>query len=625
MIDTRKQEEPTAEASAAPAENAADSVETAGTATDAINPDGTDTAADTAANTASEEPEGTQTDKPEATSLASIRQALQSLWTKAKPVREAWGKRPKLPYTLYAVAMVLIDAAAVLFIQWGMYSEPTYADPNAVDNTTKILNSVKGQLTKFVSQMWLEDKYNFLLNFMVLGLIYLVMVFVLNRFWVATAIFGITMSVYAVANSIKVQVRDEPIIPSDLGFFTSGNGGEITSFIPDEYQQLVTGSITTLIWFTIVCLLVQCLDGRRAIIPCHWKEPSPNPKTIACNSTRIIAALCSITLLWSFTWNLGTNGSWAYRLAEKFDDSAILWSTKDDATHNGPAMSFLRLAHAKTMEKPEGYSKATMQQLAERYAANAGKTNQSRTGNLTDSTVIMILSESFSDPTRVPGVSFAEDPMPNIRAVKDATTSGLMLSPAIGGGTANIEYQALTGLNLALFDNSMQSPYQELVPHQKQPYAFNQIWNDAYGESGSVAFHPFYKNMYLRDANYKKFGFEHLYTLDSNPSLTHQEQLGSSPYIDDAAAYQNVLDAVNGASHAQFIQLVTMQNHTPYSDWYADNQFKEADISELSDDEKYSIDTYAKGVNITDQATADFLNQLNAIGKPITVIFYGDH
>lgn len=596
---------------------------------DAINPDGTDTAADTtadtAANTASEEPESAQADKPEATSLASIRQTLQSLWDKAKPAREAWGKRPKLPYTLYAVVMVLIDAAAVLFIQWGMYSEPTYADPNAVDNTTKILNSVKGQLTKFVSQMWLEHKYNFLLNFMVLGLIYLVLMFVLNRFWVATAVFGITMSVYAAANAIKVQVRDEPIIPSDLGFLTSGNGGEITSFIPDEYQQLVTGSVAALIWFTIVCLLVQCLDGRRGIIPCHWKEPSPNPKTIACNSTRIIAALCSITLLWSFTWNLGTNGSWSYRLAEKFDDSAILWSTKDDALHNGPAMSFLRLAHAKTMEKPEGYSKATMQQLAERYAANAGTTNQSRTGNLTDSTVIMILSESFSDPTRVPGVSFAEDPMPNIRAVKDTTTSGLMLSPAIGGGTANIEYQALTGLNLALFDNSMQSPYQELVPHQKQPYAFNQIWNDSYGESGSVAFHPFYKNMYLRDANYKKFGFEHLYTLDSNPSLTHQEQLDSSPYIDDAAAYQNVLDAVNGASHAQFIQLVTMQNHTPYSDWYADNQFKEADISDLSDDERYSIDTYAKGVNITDQTTADFLNQLNAIGKPITVIFYGDH
>ena len=89
--------------------------------------------------------------------------------------------------------------------------------------------------------------------------------------------------------------------------------------------------------------------------------------------------------------------------------------------------------------------------------------------------------------------------MPNIPALEGTTTSGLMLSPGIGGGTANIEHQALTGLSLALFDNSMQSPYQELVPHQKTPYTFNQIWNDAYGKNGSVAFHPYFKNMYLRD------------------------------------------------------------------------------------------------------------------------------
>ena len=215
--------------------------------------------------------------------------------------------------------------------------------------------------------------------------------------------------------------------------------------------------------------------------------------------------------------------------------------------------------------------------------------------------------------------------MPNIHALEGTTTSGLMLSPGIGGGTANIEHQALTGLSLALFDNSMQSPYQELVPHQKTPYTFNQIWNDAYGKNGSVAFHPYFKNMYLRDSNYKKFGFSKLYSLDSKPPITHQDHIDSSPYVSDAASYQNVLDSINSNDHTQFIQLVTMQNHAPYNDFYVDNQFKEADVSQLSDEEKQSIDNYAKGISLTDQETADFLNQLNAVDKPVTVIFYGDH
>ena len=551
----------------------------------------------------------------------------QLLISAAVALHKLWKKRPKCPYTLYVVVMALIDAAAVTFIQWGMYSEPKYDDPNAVDSTTKILNSVNGQLTRFVTQMWLEeDKLNWLLNFLALGMVYLVLVFVINRFWVATAVFAITMSVYAVANSIKIILRNEPILPSDLSFLSSGNGGEITSFIPKSSQALVDGTITMLIWLTVICLILQFVDGRRCVIPFHWWRPFRNVKTIIGNVTRIIAAAMSITLLCSFTWTLSIPGAWGYEWAKSWGDSPQLWSAEGDATNNGPAINFLRLTHPKIMDKPEGYSQEAMEALAKKYNSAATKINSTRANNLTDNTVITILSESFSDPTRVPGIALAEDPMPNIRALKETTTSGLMLSPGFGGGTANIEYQSLTGLDLALFDDSMQSMYQELVPHQKNPFAWNQIWNAEYGKSGSVAFHSYYKNMYLRDANYKKFGFNKFYTLDSEPAITHQDRTDNSPYVNDAASYQNIIDQLNKEEHPQFLQLVTMQNHMTYDNWYFNNQFEQANVTEnLNDYERGQINTYAKGVSITDQATIDFLNQLNAMDKPITVIFYGDH
>ena len=92
-----------------------------------------------------------------------------------------------------------------------------------------------------------------------------------------------------------------------------------------------------------------------------------------------------------------------------------------------------------------------MESLAKKYTQEAKTINQTRTGELTDNTVIMILSETFSDPTRVPGVSFSLDPIPNIRNIKNTTTSGLMLSPGYGGGTANIEYQAFDRLESCEF------------------------------------------------------------------------------------------------------------------------------------------------------------------------------
>lgn len=538
-----------------------------------------------------------------------------------------WKKRMKFSYAFYTVVFALLTSAEVIFLQWGVYSEPEYAEDTEIDQTTRILQSVAGQVTKFVSQMWLEQKYQFLLNFIGIGLIYLVLILVLNRFWIATVIFGVAMTAYGVANSIKMRLRNEPILPSDLSFILNGNSGNLLSFIPKDQQTLVSGTITVLAWFSCICVLFFILDGRRRFIHCSWKQPFSSAKNVAGTLTRIIAAVLSIALLASYTCNLNIPGAWSYVLATNLGYKPVPWNTYEDATSNGPATTFESLVRVKAMEKPEDYSQKNMESIAQRYAKEADNINSSRTNNLTDSTVIMILSESFSDPTRVPGVSFSIDPMPNIRSIKDSTTSGLMLSPGYGGGTANIEYQSLTGMSLASFNDQLISPYQQLVPNMKSAYSFNQIWNEACHSTCSVAYHPYYKSFYLRDSNYKKFGFKFFRTLDSSPMISHQDHIDNSIYVSDAASYQNVLDYLQQSTdQSQFIQLVTMQNHLPYSDWYVDNEFKDADISsDINDAERQQIDTYAKGVSHTDSATINFLNQLNELQKPTTVIFYGDH
>ncbi|ETY72328.1 phosphoglycerol transferase [Bifidobacterium moukalabense DSM 27321] len=547
----------------------------------------------------------------------------------AKMLHGLWRKRMKFSYAFYTVVFMLLTSAEVIFLQWGMCTEPEYAADAQVDDTTRIMQSVAGQLTKFVSQMWLEQKYIFLVNFVGLGLVYLALIFITNRFWIATIIFGTVMTTYGVANSIKVQLRNEPIIPADLTFVSGGDTGSIMSFVPETSEALVQGAIHVVIWFVVICVILFALDGRRRFIHCSWRHPIANVKNIVGNSCRVLAAVLSVVLLGSYTAGLSTPDSWSYTWATDMGYRPELWNSLMDAQNNGPATTFLSLTKVKAMDKPENYSQKTMEQIAERYSAEAETINQNRGSELTDSTVILILSESFSDPTRVPGVSFGIDPMPNIRNIKNSTTSGLMLSPGYGGGTANIEYQALTGMNLANFNDSLIVPYQQLVPNQDDPYSFNQIWTQKYGESATSAVHPFQQSMYLRNINYKKFKFSNLYTCDSKEPLAHTGTIDRSPYVSDSEAYQNVLDLINeqkDGDKSQFLQLVTMQNHMPYGDYYDNNEFVDADTSEnISDSERSDVDTYAKGVNYTDQETADFLDQLNQIDKPITVIFYGDH
>lgn len=555
--------------------------------------------------------------------------AVQLIIKFFKSTHALWKKRMKFSYAFYTIVFFLLTSAEVIFLQWGMYSEPEYDKSTEIDETTKVLQSVAGQVTRFISQMWLEQKNVCLVSFVGLALIYLALILVTNRFWIATLVFGVALTAFGVANSIKVQLRNEPIIPADLTFISGGDTGSIMSFVPKSSQAFVNGAINFVIWFAIIAFALFVLDGRRRFIHCSWRHPIANAKNIIGNIFRVLAAVLSVVLLSAYAMGLGTPGSNVYKWAKDNGYEPQLWNAIGDAQANNPATTFLSLSKVKAMDKPGNYSQKTMESLAKKYTQEAKTINQTRTGELTDNTVIMILSETFSDPTRVPGVSFSLDPIPNIRNIKNTTTSGLMLSPGYGGGTANIEYQALTGLNLANFNDSLIVPYQQLVPNQNDPYSFNQIWMKKYGKNASTAVHPFQQSMYLRNINYRKFGFSYLYTLDSKIPLKHTGCIDRSPYVSDSEAYQSILDLLDrqqDSKSSQFLQLVTMQNHMPYGDYYDNNEFSDANISEdLSDGERWNINTYTKGINWTDQETADFLNQLDQMDKPITVIFYGDH
>lgn len=555
--------------------------------------------------------------------------AVQLIIKFFKSAHALWKKRMKFSYAFYTIVFFLLTSAEVIFLQWGMYSEPEYDKSTEIDETTKVLQSVAGQVTRFISQMWLEQKNVCLVSFVGLALIYLALILVTNRFWIATLVFGVALTAFGVANSIKVQLRNEPIIPADLTFISGGDTGSIMSFVPKSSQAFVNGAINFVIWFAIIAFALFVLDGRRRFIHCSWRHPIANAKNIIGNIFRVLAAVLSVVLLSAYAMGLGTPGSNVYKWAKDNGYEPQLWNAIGDAQANNPATTFLSLSKVKAMDKPGNYSQKTMESLAKKYTQEAKTINQTRTGELTDNTVIMILSETFSDPTRVPGVSFSLDPIPNIRNIKNTTTSGLMLSPGYGGGTANIEYQALTGLNLANFNDSLIVPYQQLVPNQNDPYSFNQIWMKKYGKNASTAVHPFQQSMYLRNINYRKFGFSCLCTLDSKIPLKHTGCIDRSPYVSDSEAYQSILDLLDrqqDSKSSQFLQLVTMQNHMPYGDYYDNNEFSDANISEdLSDGERWNINTYTKGINWTDQETADFLNQLDQMDKPITVIFYGDH
>ena len=524
------------------------------------------------------------------------------------PMAKKAGK--EFPGWLYGVLFVLFDAVGVAALQIGVS-----------ESATRVQLSNNMWLTGwgFVGKMFTSANFVAVLNLILWGVLYVILLMLTNRFWVATPIFLAVTFIVAVIEHFKVSIRYEAILPSDLNFLKA-DAGNLMGFMPAGAQWTILIAVVAFAAFVALFVFLNRLDARHGRLFRGSDKQSRSVNAIA----RLLLILLPGLFFTLYSMQVSTVGSWAKGFATVMGDKPSMWDSVYDAQRNGPLVAFTRQLNPKVMIKPENYSEETMKEVAARYTKEAKKINADRSANMTDSTVIYVLSESFSDPSRVPGLKVNKDSMPKIREIKQNTTSGLMLSSGYGGGTANLEYMGLSGLSMANFDSSLTSPYQQLVPSEHWTPTINQMWG---ASKNSIGLHPYESSMYSRATNYKKFGFSHFYTLTGPDVISHQDKLDDSPYVSDEATYKSTLEQVKKTKSNQFLQVITMQNHMPYHKWYKHNDFKATSTTDkpLKDDEQESIETYQKGASLTDDATADFLAELDKLGKPVTVVFYGDH
>lgn len=529
------------------------------------------------------------------------------LWVKKAEANEVTPQHPHKPFPgwVYGVLFVIFDIIVVTALEVGVSS-----------SSTRVQLSSPTVGFGFVSKMWTDGNFVFVLNVILVALLYLMLLMLFNRFWTASIVILAVGIIVAAIEHFKVEIRYEAILPADLGFLGSNTGNMLT-FIPAGAHVTILVALGAFAALLALILVLRHFDGR--------KGRMIRTDNLSLNLTsRLILLLLPILVFALYCIHVSTTDSLANKFSRALGDTPSMWDSVYDAQRNGPLVAFTRQLNPKIMDKPSNYSEETMKKVAVRYQKEAETINASRTNNLTDSTVVYVLSESFSDPSRVPGLKTNKDSMPNIRKIKAGTTSGLMLSSGYGGGTANLEYMGLSGLSMANFDSSLSSPYQQLVPSQHWTPTINQMWG---APANSLGYHPYESSMYSRATNYKKFGFSHFYTLTGPDVIKYQDKIDESPYVSDKSSYDSALEGIRSGKTNKFIQIITMQNHMPYHEWYENNDYTAESTTgtPLGDDEQQSIETYQKGVEITDQATQEFLNELDALDKPVTVVFYGDH
>ncbi|MBC2884267.1 LTA synthase family protein [Ochrobactrum sp. CM-21-5] len=282
----------------------------------------------------------------------------------------------------------------------------------------------------------------------------------------------------------------------------------------------------------------------------------------------------------------------------------IMWDQKENYAHNGFTMAFILNVPMATVFAPEGYSAEAIAAIEPPVQLIPAAFDATRPD------VIMVMSESFWDPTRLPGVAFSADPIPTVRAKQ----SGHIFSPEFGGMTANVEFEALTGFSKA-FLPSGSIPYQQYI-RRPLPSLATFFKDQGYA---TRAIHPYRQWFWNRGSVYENMGFDKFMSEENMPQLEKRGTLAS----DDALTTEIIREA-DSMDAPFFFFAVSLQGHGPY----AANRYPDSKLdvqTDASEHTRQSIRTFAQGAMDADASLARLMDWASKRERETILVFFGDH
>ncbi|WP_242542331.1 sulfatase-like hydrolase/transferase [Enterococcus sp. DIV1298c] len=456
------------------------------------------------------------------------------------------------------------------------------------------------QSIKIALEIFTQRQAPMVLTVLIIMGFFFLLLLLANRFWYAFTATLIINLLLTISTILKMEMREEPVFPSDLKMLAGLS--ELMSMVSPIV--FIAGGLV-LIFLTFTSVIMQRRLQKKYSVNVHWKR-------------RIIGILL-LSFCFSGVFFINQKNSPSFILFNLFRVNKTFLDQKSAVKDNGPIIQFLNNIDIQIMEKPEGYSEEAINEIMERYNTRAQEINHTRNEWLANQTIILNLSESFSDPDRVPNLTVHNDPIPFVKSKLAEETSGLMLSVGYGGGTANMEWEGLTGLSISNLSASLVTPYTQLVERQDISPNITNLFDE------KIAIHPFTAALYRRRQVFDKFGFDQFYYVDGPDELAYTDTIGRNPYISDESAYKDTLRVLkSNLESSQFIQLTTMQNHMPYDDYYDELNYTAEGTAVIAS--RYSeLQTFMQGLHYTDEAVKEFIQEIDKIEKPITFVFYGDH
>lgn len=411
--------------------------------------------------------------------------------------------------------------------------------------------------------------------------------FLFNNVFLSTTLVGAVCLIFSLINRLKIEIRDEPLQFTDIALWREGMEAA-KSYHIDWPLALVACVVLVVLVFLVLAAFLGMKKQRWFV-----------------RAGGVVLPLVVLALL--------VNTAIADR--HVYDNIEISNNAYMPTIYNerGYIYSFFHYITTYKVEEPAGYDKAE---------AAAWDEAQPVQGEAAPVNVVFIQNEAFSDISDWEGFAFAEgdDPLANFHALASEphALSGHIVVPQFAGGTANTEFDVLTGMQTI---HAASSAFRTV--HHDVGSLFRVFNAD---DVDTSMFHPGEAWFYNRENVYRWFGSEENLFKDDMPGLAE----AGGWVLDDALADRIIqaIDEETADGGLLFNESVTIQNHMSYTlDKYgAGVSFADVPLSvEMDESDQQMLDVYMKGVRDADAMIGKLTDTYRDSATPVVFVFYGDH
>lgn len=415
-----------------------------------------------------------------------------------------------------------------------------------------------------------------------------------NQTWMAFMAPWLLFGIMGFVNISKMKYHDIPFLPWDVFFFQDAL--RVAPALSNTGMDQATKIFLLIMGALFLVVLVVYLLADRP----SKKVPRSPLKYII----ELILIVCCVIIL----AGVSTNNQYRTDFFREHQLTNIVWDQKKNVVANGQVLTFTMNIGNMVISEPLNYSAPIMKKIDQELS-------QLEVSGKESPDVVVIMSESFSDPTKINGLNFSKDPMPHFRQIGREGITGDLYVPVLGGKTANTEFEFLTGYSAGILPEGS-VPYRQYIKNDIRSLPRFLKQKGYY----TTAIHNNIPEFWNRQKVYEHMGFDQFLSIEDFSNSTFYGNWMSDKDLTDKVI--RTLEKKKSKDH-QFVFAVTVQNHAPYDT--PDSVTSIEVRGNLSEQDQSLMTKYVKGISVSDEELYRLYEYLKKREKPTILCFFGDH